>query len=683
MNINKDLKTLIKSKYVLSSIIIVFITLTLLNSNYLNQNSEKPFLNDKNDIFEVKEKNANSRFQPCPDINASREYSNYTMDLTFYPDQHRILGNLTFSFLNYYYEGLNRLYFHLYANASVNESSPGYSIIKSVKPSSTSNIELNFTVTDQLLNVSLPESLCYHERTSVWIQFETQITDSTYFRLNYNQEPNMGKVTSISNFYPILAVWDISDGWNLEPLLDIGDPYYSESAHYNVSIQVPQTELIASSGELQEFKVISPGWHLRRFISSSPIRDFALTSSPDYLTESSLFDGINISIFYLPNYTSSFVTQSIEYAKNALEIFSDIYGPYPWSTLTISDYYGRFGGMEWPTHIWIQPTSNLQSREQFIVHEIAHQWWYAAIGNDEIDEGFIDEGMAVFSEWMYYRSVDVDLYINKLKSDINYAQLLDRFPDDQGHGWIINRSINEIVSEHMPPVVYLDTAYTKMPAVLYLLKSYIGEEKFFNALKRCYNNYLYEIVSFNDFLSCFNSQVDITWFYPWFNEPKLPKIQIDQVKAWPLDSEGYQFEIKLKQYNSDNLNPYPTLVPILINYNDNSILRMKFWCNNTDVITYGFVSYKNAKPISLEINQSLSLIFPEYPPVNVTIEIIPSSSSSITSTTKSSSFTSSTSFTTFISTSETSVDTYGFTYQIFLLIGFLLVIFKRRKREFN
>ena len=39
--------------------------------------------------------------------------------------------------------------------------------------------------------------------------------------------------------------------------------------------------------------------------------------------------------------------------------------------------------------------------EKVIVHETAHQWWYGLVGNDQIDEAWLDESLATYSEVIY------------------------------------------------------------------------------------------------------------------------------------------------------------------------------------------------------------------------------------------------------------------------------------------
>jgi aminopeptidase N len=71
-------------------------------------------------------------------------------------------------------------------------------------------------------------------------------------------------------------------------------------------------------------------------------------------------------------------------------------GAYPWSTYTAAVLPGFDGGIEFPTHVMHGSGSTARS----IVHELAHQWFYALVGNDQGRDPWIDEGLASYVEFV-------------------------------------------------------------------------------------------------------------------------------------------------------------------------------------------------------------------------------------------------------------------------------------------
>jgi hypothetical protein len=83
-------------------------------------------------------------------------------------------------------------------------------------------------------------------------------------------------------------------------------------------------------------------------------------------------------------------------ARNAkaLDELATRFGEYPYPRLTIGVTSGLTGGIEFPTHIFLGsgvPTVHL-------VHEVAHQWFYALAGNDQHRDPWLDESLATYGQ---------------------------------------------------------------------------------------------------------------------------------------------------------------------------------------------------------------------------------------------------------------------------------------------
>jgi aminopeptidase N len=62
---------------------------------------------------------------------------------------------------------------------------------------------------------------------------------------------------------------------------------------------------------------------------------------------------------------------------------------------------GFEGGIEFPTHVMHGGGSSTRS----IVHEVAHQWFYSLIGNDQGRDPWLDEGLASYVEFVQVASL--------------------------------------------------------------------------------------------------------------------------------------------------------------------------------------------------------------------------------------------------------------------------------------
>ncbi len=527
-------------------------------------------------------------------VASSSELSNYTLDLLLDTQNHYLFGNMTFDFVNSEDISIDKLFFHLYPNGSEYEETPGYMLINAVKTGDKQQ-DLSYDYGYQLLNVTLPQSVLPNESFSLWIEFETAITNNQSYRLTYGDEPGKGLVYALCNYYPILAVYD-KDGWNLEPLYFIGDPFYSDLANYYVNLTVPTGFKVASSGQLlSETNIVDQTEYQYQLLRA---RDFSFAISPDYYLDTGSYGDIEIFVYYL-QFDSVNWTNAKDQAIYSLDLYTELYGSYAYPTFTVASTYGFYGGMEWPGLVYVQ--AGYSYVETAIAHETAHEWFYAVVGNDQIDEGFLDEGIVCYNHWYYFEErynwkgfFEDHLWRTAERNDITI------FPE----GLIINRSINEIVERGLDPQYYWETAYHKAPSVYHLLRTYIGDDNFFNALRRYYTLYSFQTATFNDLIDCFNYYSDIEWFLPWFNEGFIPEIEIVSVAIEEYTTTGYNLSLKLQQ---TGVSTYAAKIPFLITFSDNSESLIWVWCNDSNPIT----SYHqfDKKPISLKIDPTSGYLY--------------------------------------------------------------------------
>jgi hypothetical protein len=125
---------------------------------------------------------------------------------------------------------------------------------------------------------------------------------------------------------------------------------------------------------------------------STDVRDFSFVVNPRFrLTERSV-DGIQLRV-----YTETVTGESTaDLAADALIRLSEAFGAYPWDDLVLAEV-GSGGGfsMEYPRMIHL--TRDKVADAYVVYHEVAHQWFYGQVGNDQQNEPWLDEGFADFS----------------------------------------------------------------------------------------------------------------------------------------------------------------------------------------------------------------------------------------------------------------------------------------------
>ena len=140
------------------------------------------------------------------------------------------------------------------------------------------------------------------------------------------------------------------------------------------------------------------------------------------------------------------------------------------------------GGMEFPNLVLI--SDSLGSYETYttvIIHEIAHQWWYGIVGNDQYNYGWLDEGLAEFSTALFYDknpSYNVTREQITFRNQSNFKVFEKIYTNVLGEiGTSFNRALNEFDNEQE----YVYTAYVKAYLMHDTLYELLGAKNMKNA----------------------------------------------------------------------------------------------------------------------------------------------------------------------------------------------------------
>lgn len=291
--------------------------------------------------------------------------------------------------------------------------------------------------------------------------------------------------TSFGNWYPIMAVYD-EDGWNLDKYYEIGDPFYSETADYTVTIDMPEGMQAAFTGDVSS-DTVADG---RRVLSLSEtgVRDFAFVLSSDYVIGTDIVDGIEVRVA-IPKDSEEFMDEVMGYAKKSIALYNSRFGKYTNDSFTVA--FSDFdSGMEYPGLVLIAASflengeANLFIIENVVIHEIGHQWWYSAVGNDEVDEAWLDEGLTSFTELVYF------------SEDYGWELISGSLQTEPEEGMALDSSLTAF--NGWDDYYYV---YSFGQSFFKTLMDKMGEYEFFTMLQKYYATYAYEIATADDLRS--------------------------------------------------------------------------------------------------------------------------------------------------------------------------------------
>ncbi|SKC91778.1 Aminopeptidase N [Maledivibacter halophilus] len=472
-------------------ILFIFLILSLVFIGCSIDGNGKSFTEEKNEI-----KN-----------NVSNNINQYNINVEFNPNQKTIKGNQRVIYINNEKTKIDKVYFHLYPNAfSKKETAPfiindfirvypigfseGYIDVQGVYINGEKALYNIDESNNTIMELRLPHELDVGDKINIDMEYTIKIPPAVE-RFGYgNDTYNLG------NWYPVIAVYDDS-GWNLDPYYPIGDPFYTDISNYKVTIKAPKDFVIASTGNVISAETIDD--ITKWTIEAKAFRDFAFVASNKFEILEKEIDGTLVEMYFIDDGTvkEDIKNKALEFAEDSLKIFNEIFGKYPYKKYSVVQTNFP-SGMEYPGIIFIgsEYYQNFfkDSLEVLIVHETAHQWWYGVVGNDQIDEAWLDESFASYCEVIYFS----EKYGEKLGD--KYHEYENEETLNQEVDYLNSKKILSSLDDFEGWNDYSLLVYTKGAMFLDDIKDKYGKDMLYKILKTYYNRYKFKIATTEDFL---------------------------------------------------------------------------------------------------------------------------------------------------------------------------------------
>ena len=358
---------------------------------------------------------------------------------------------------------------------------------------------------ENVLEVSLKTPLEPQETTRVCIDFVSQIPNANH-RFGYGEN-----TTNLGNFFPILCVNEKGE-WQEMKYYPNGDPFYSEVSNFNVEITYPSDLVLATSGKC--LKTQKAGENLTKATCQGlAIRDFAIVLSKNFQVLSEKVGKITVTYYH---YNDKTPASTFEACKKAMSTFSEQFGEYPYDEIKIVETNFCYGGMEFPNLVMVSDSiSEYQTFVYCIVHELAHQWWYGLVGNNQTAYAWLDEGLTEYSTALFF-DLNAEFGITQKslveKANLAYQNFHDVYAkvlsDFDGR---IAKSLDEFSTE--PEYYFL--VYVKGYLLFQTLDDMLGDKVFSKCLKDYFNEYKFKLAEPEDLIGSFEktSRADLEAFF--------------------------------------------------------------------------------------------------------------------------------------------------------------------------
>ena len=276
---------------------------------------------------------------------------------------------------------------------------------KSVKP--------KFELENSLFILPLSTPLGMNQ--SIIIHMDFAVTAPQSVELNYGVLAYFENVLTLAHAYPMICIYD-DEGWNAEIPPQDGDVTYADASFYVVNISAPKGLTLVTTGSEISHHEAAQTQALN--VASGPARDFYLAASPDFEEVSQTFGEVKINS-YAANESRDGAQMALEVASKAISVYSSRYAPYPYTEFDIVATPTLALGIEYPGMIAI--ASRIYDvkedyrgarasiyMESTVAHEVGHQWFYSLVGDDQLDDPWLDESLTQFVTLQYYIDAGAD-----------------------------------------------------------------------------------------------------------------------------------------------------------------------------------------------------------------------------------------------------------------------------------
>jgi hypothetical protein len=495
---------------------------------------------------------------------------NYNINVSLNDKLHELNAFQTVEYINHSPDTLHFIYFHLWPNAYSNNNTPlakqllrlnGKQRLFSDPELRGSIDSLNFEVNGNQVRwnilpeqpdiclVFLDEPLKSGDSITISTPFRVKIPKGVTSRLGH-----IGESYQISQWYPKPAVYD-QNGWHPMSYLDQGE-FYSEFGSFDVKITLPANFIVGATGNLQNQsesdvldkiasdtkRIINMSSGTSSFPVSSDqlktlhykanrVHDFAWFADKRFhvlkgkvkLPES----GREITTWAMfTNEQADLWKDALQYVNDAILFFSKYIGDYPYESYTVVQSALSAGlGMEYPGISVIGLVESAYSLDEVITHEIGHNWFYSALGFNERQFPYLDEGLtsAYTTRYMNEKYPDKKLwevYVGnkKMAKFLHIDQMPIQRMQELGR---LNQARNNLEQPiNLPATDYSDVnygvmIYNKADMAFNYLRAYLGDAVFDTSIQQYYRKLIFTHPHPNDLRTVFetNTNKDLDWFF--------------------------------------------------------------------------------------------------------------------------------------------------------------------------
>lgn len=498
---------------------------------------------------------------------------NYQINVTLNDKLHELNAFETIEYINNSPNTLQVLYFHLWPNGYTNNQTELAKQLFSINgkqklfddPELSGSMDsLNFKVDGlsvqwnllpgqpDICQIILNKPIKSRDTITITTPFHIKIPKGVTSRLGH-----IGESYQISQWYPKPAVYDQS-GWHPMSNQDQGE-FYSEFGSFDVSITLPSNYIVGATGNLQNAEeaqmldrlAADTTWTANIGAKNDGFPPSSLQMKTLRYTEKQIHDfawfadkrfhvlkgnvklpesGREVTTWVMfTNQQAELWKDAIPYVNHAIRYFSKWNSDYPYLSFTaVQSALSAGDGMEYPGITVIGLAKDAYGLDEVIAHEIAHSWFYSALGSNERRFPFMDEGITSANEvrYMHERYPDKKLWETnvrnlKLAKFFHIGQMPVKLMRELEWLSQARDNLEQPINLHADDYNTLNYSlmiYNKAGTGFNYLRAYLGDSVYDSAMHNYYRSWKFKHPQPDDLQRIFESTTskDLSWFFTDF-----------------------------------------------------------------------------------------------------------------------------------------------------------------------
>jgi aminopeptidase N len=331
----------------------------------------------------------------------------------------------------------------------------------------------SYTLDGQQLDVTLPAPLAAGDSLKLSLDYTLNMPDIVQGDPNVIRPQIFGvanRQVNLVDWYPFIVPHN-ADGWVLHKPWYYGEHLVYPLADFDVTLRFTDEANLPIVAASAAPEVVSGGTRYRL----EKARNFSFSMGRQFRVLNQQVGDVTVYSYYLDDINQPPAQAALDATVKAMQTYTDLFGPYPHQTLSVIQ--GDFNdGMEFDGLYFLSRSFyNLYdgTEKTYLVmvaaHETSHQWWFGRVGNDQAQEPWLDESLAMYCEKLFYEK---------------------NYPDDLKWWWSYRVDfyqptglVDTVLYDGGGFTPYTNATYRMGARFLEDLRQQIGDEAFFAFLK--------------------------------------------------------------------------------------------------------------------------------------------------------------------------------------------------------